>query len=167
VLGQYGHFDSTRAPPGKDTAWAYTHVPQRIIGDARGQLTGSWDERETTLFAARVEEQIESLAPGFGSLIRGRHVFTPPTFQQANRNLVNGAINGGTAQIHQQLMFRPLPGLGRAETPLEGLFLGSSSAHPGGGVHGAPGANAASAALAAVAPVRPRPAARLSCALQR
>ncbi|HLM08300.1 MAG TPA: NAD(P)/FAD-dependent oxidoreductase [Thermoleophilaceae bacterium] len=167
VLGQYGHFDSTRAPPGKDTAWAYTHVPQRIIGDARGQLTGSWDERETTLFAARVEEQIESLAPGFGSLIRGRHVFTPPTFQQANRNLVNGAINGGTAQIHQQLMFRPLPGLGRAETPLEGLFLGSSSAHPGGGVHGAPGANAASAALAAVAPVRPRPAARLSRALQR
>jgi phytoene dehydrogenase-like protein len=28
------------------------------------------------------------------------------------------------------------------------LFLASASAHPGGGVHGAPGANAARAALA-------------------
>ena len=31
---------------------------------------------------------------------------------------------------------------------MRGLFLGSASAHPGGGVHGAPGANAARAALA-------------------
>ena len=58
------------------------------------------------------------------------------------------ALNGGTAQLHQQLVFRPLPGLGRAETPIRGLFLGSASAHPGGGVHGACGSNAARAALA-------------------
>lgn len=166
VLGQYGHFDSSRAPQGKDTAWAYTHVPQRITGDARGELTGSWDERETARFATRVEEQVEALAPGFRSLIRGRHVFTPPGFQQANRNLVNGAINGGTAQVQQQLVFRPLPSLGRSETPVEALFLGSSSAHPGGGVHGGPGANAAAAAVAAAAPMRPRPIARLSRAMQ-
>ncbi|MEU8390206.1 NAD(P)/FAD-dependent oxidoreductase, partial [Micromonospora sp. NPDC048843] len=40
------------------------------------------------------------------------------------------------------------PGLGRADTPVDRLFLASASAHPGGGVHGAPGANAARAALA-------------------
>jgi phytoene dehydrogenase-like protein len=80
---------------------------------------------------------------------------------------VNGALNGGTAQIHQQLVFRPVPGLGRAETPVEGLFLGSSSAHPGGGVHGGPGANAALSALAAARPARLRPIARISRALQR
>ncbi|WP_422741408.1 hypothetical protein ACN27B_22035 [Micromonospora sp. WMMD754] len=44
-------------------------------------------------------------------------------------------------------MFRPLPGLGRAETPVRGLYPGSAGAHPGGGVHGGPGANAAKAAL--------------------
>jgi phytoene dehydrogenase-like protein len=167
VLGQYGHFDPSRAPAGKDTAWAYTHVPQRIRGDARGELTGGWDEHETALFADRMEDQVEALAPGFRSLIRGRHVFTPLTFEQANRNLVNGAINGGTAQIQQQMIFRPLPSLGRPETPVEGLFLGSSSAHPGGGVHGAPGANAAAAALTAASAMRPHPIAHLSRALQR
>ena len=57
-------------------------------------------------------------------------------------------IGGGTAQIHQQLVFRPVPGLGRAETPIPALYLASSSAHPGGSVHGACGANAARAAMA-------------------
>lgn len=143
-------------------------MPQKIRGDAGGELTGSWDERETAAFAERIEQQVETLAPGFRSLIRGRHVFTPPSFEQANRNLVGGALNGGTAQLHQQLVFRPVPGMGRPETPIEGLFLGSASAHPGGGVHGGPGANAAQAALtAARVPGRVQPLPRLSRVLQR
>ncbi len=64
-----------------------------------------------------------------------------------NANLVGGAINGGTAQLHQELIFRPVPGLGRNETPIAGLYLASASAYPSGGVHGAPGANAARTAL--------------------
>jgi phytoene dehydrogenase-like protein len=168
VLGQYGSFDSSRAPAGKDTAWAYTHVPQEIRGDAAGELTGVWDERETEMFAERIEQQVESLAPGFRNLIRGRHVFTPPKFEQTNRNLVNGALNGGTAQLHQQLVFRPVPGLARPETPVESLYLGSASIHPGGGVHGGPGANAAAAALAdSRSRLRIRPMSRLSRRFQR
>jgi phytoene dehydrogenase-like protein len=73
----------------------------------------------------------------------------PPDLERANRNLVGGAVNGGTSQLHQQLVFRPIPGRGRAETPVRGLYLASASAHPGGGVHGACGANAARAALIA------------------
>jgi predicted enzyme related to lactoylglutathione lyase len=46
------------------------------------------------------------------------------------------------------LLFRPIPGLGRPETPIRGLYLASASAHPGGGVHGACGANAARVAIA-------------------
>jgi phytoene dehydrogenase-like protein len=166
VMGQYGHLDPTRAPTGMDTAWAYTHVPQHPRGDVRGELTGSWDERETDVFAGRIEEQIETLAPGFRSLIRGRHVFTPRSFERANRNLVGGAVNGGTSQLQQQLLWRPVVNLGRTETPIEGLYLGSCSAHPGGGVHGGPGANAAVAALAATRRSRPRVMGRLSRALQ-
>ncbi len=72
----------------------------------------------------------------------------PRELEARNASLVGGAINGGTSQLHQELVFRPVPGLGRAETGVPGLYLGSSSAHPGGGVHGAAGMNAARAALA-------------------
>ena len=148
VMGQYSMVDPTRAPEGCETAWAYTHHPRTPVGDAGGEgITGRFDERETEAFAARLEDQVEALAPGFRDLIRARHVFTPHDLERANANLVNGAINGGTAQIHQQLVFRPTSGLGRPETPIRRLYLGGSSAHPGGAVHGACGANAARAAL--------------------
>jgi phytoene dehydrogenase-like protein len=97
-----------------------------------------------------MEARIERLAPGFGALVLARAVAGPHELQTANANLRGGDIGGGTAQLHQQLLFRPLgaAGKGRAETPVRGLYLASSSAHPGGGVHGACGANAARAAVA-------------------
>jgi phytoene dehydrogenase-like protein len=149
VFGQQSLADPMRCPPGTATAWAYTHVPRRIRGDAGGELTGAWTPAELDAFADRMEARVEALAPGFRGLVRGRHVAGPARMEAADANLRAGAINGGTAQLHQQLVFRPTPGLARPETPVSGLFLASSSAHPGGGVHGAPGANAARAALAA------------------
>ena len=99
-------------------------------------------------FARRIQQRIEAHAPGFSDLIVARHIFTPPSLEDANANLVMGDVGGGTAQLHQQLVLRPTAGLGRPETPIRGLYLASASAHPGGGVHGACGANAARAALA-------------------
>jgi phytoene dehydrogenase-like protein len=148
VFGQYALADETRCPPGKEVAWAYAHVPQRVRGDAGGDgIIGIWDERETEAFAARIEARVEELAPGFRGSIRARHVLTPARLQAANRNLEGGSINGGTAQLHQQLVLRPAASLGRPETGVRGLYLASASAHPGGGVHGLPGWNAAHAAL--------------------
>ena len=86
--------------------------------------------------------------PASDRRILARRVLGPRQLEELDANLVGGAINGGTSQLHQQLVFRPVPGWGRAETPVRGLFLGSASAHPGGGVHGAPGNNAARAAIA-------------------
>src|SRR5439155_2507482 len=149
LLGQMARADPTRSPAGTETVWAYTHVPGRSRGDAGGDLTGAWDEREAEAFADRVELEVEAHAPGFRKLVTARHVMTPKTLEAADANLVDGAIGGGTSAFHQQLVFRPVPGLGRAETPIRGLYLASASAHPGGGVHGACGANAARAALAA------------------
>jgi phytoene dehydrogenase-like protein len=147
VMGQYSMVDPTRQPAGAESAWAYTHVPQRITADEAGVVTGSWDAADEQAMYERVEERIERLAPGFGDLVIERHVFTPRTIEQADRNLVGGAVNGGTAQLHQQLVFRPVAGVRRYATPVADLFLASASAHPGGGVHGACGANAAAAAL--------------------
>jgi phytoene dehydrogenase-like protein len=152
LMGQQSLTDPTRQPEGKETAWAYTHVPRRIKGDAGAAdgpgISGEWTASDAERIADRIEGEIEVVAPGFRALIRGRHVMTPPMFEAENPNLDGSAINGGTAQLHQQLIFRPVPGFGRPETPIKGLYLASGSAHPGGGVHGAAGANAAKAALA-------------------
>jgi phytoene dehydrogenase-like protein len=142
ILGQQSMTDPTRQPAGKETAWAYTHVPH---ARRAGGPPAPFSSEE---IADRMQAIVERHAPGFGELIRERHVLSPSGFEHENPSLVGGALNAGTAQLHQQLVFRPVPGLGRPETPVRALYLASASAHPGGGVHGAPGSNAARAALA-------------------
>ena len=53
----------------------------------------------------------------------------PGDLEARNANLVVGAIGAGTSQLYQQLVFRPVPGLGRPETPIRNLYLASASAH--------------------------------------
>jgi phytoene dehydrogenase-like protein len=146
VLGQMTTSDATRSPAGTESAWAYTHLPRDV------------PMREAVIArqVQRVESAIEARAPGFGDSVQARRVLAPADLETADANLSSGAVGGGTSGIHQQLIFRPVPGLGRAETPIDGLYLASASAHPGGGVHGAAGANAARAAL-----LRARPTGRL------
>lgn len=154
LLGQMTTSDASRSPAGEQVVWGYTHVPRRIDSDPHGSITGAWDDGDGDRMADRLEQRVEQFAPGFRDRILDRVVTTPPAFERHNSSLVGGAINGGTMQPHQQLVFRPVPGLGRPQTPVEGLYLASSSAHPGGGVHGACGANAARAALRDAKPVR-------------
>lgn len=137
LLGQMTTADPSRSPAGTESVWAYTHIPR-----------GPRSRDDVLRQADRVQALIERHAPGFGDRILARVVSGPDDLERHNPSLVGGAINGGTAAIHQQLVFRPVPGLARADTPIDRLFLASASAHPGGAVHGAPGANAARAALA-------------------
>jgi phytoene dehydrogenase-like protein len=137
VLGQMTTSDATRSPAGTESAWAYTHLPHGV------PLRAAAVQRQVK----RVEAVVEARAPGFLDTVQARRVLAPVDLEQLNANLAEGAVGGGTANIHQQLIFRPIPGLARPETPIDGVYLASSSAHPGGGVHGAPGANAALAAM--------------------
>ncbi|EON24101.1 FAD dependent oxidoreductase [Nocardioides sp. CF8] len=149
LSGQMTTADATRSPAGTESFWAYAHVPQHTSSDGGdGGIRGVWDRDDCERFADRMQARLERLAPGFGDAALARRILGPRELEARNANLVGGSLNGGSAQLHQQLVLRPLPGLGRAETPVRGLFLGSASAHPGGGVHGACGDNAARAALA-------------------
>lgn len=139
LFGQMTTTDPTRSPAGTESAWAYTHVPQGV----------QWSTEQMEQHALRVQDSIELLAPGFSSSVLAKHLQTPAGLEESDANIVQGATNGGTAGIHQQLFFRPVPGTGRPETPIPGLYLASASAHPGGGVHGACGWNAALSALGA------------------
>lgn len=137
LFGQMTTADATRSPAGTESAWSYSHLPRGVTDDA------SADE-----LAERMDAVLEAHAPGTMDHVIGRQVQRPGDLEGSDPNLGSGAVNGGTAQLQQQLVFRPVPGLGRSETPVRGLFLGSAAVHPGGGVHGAPGLNAARAALA-------------------
>lgn len=131
LAGQQSVADPTRAPAGKHTAWAYTHVPAGI---------------DVAAAVDAVEGQIERFAPGFRDAVLARNVLAPADLERRNRNLVGGDVGGGSYAL-DQLVFRPVPSLSPYRTPLRGLYLGSASTFPGGAVHGVPGDAAARAAL--------------------
>jgi phytoene dehydrogenase-like protein len=130
LLAQQSLFDPTRAPTGKHTAWAYCHVP-----------SGSgFDMTE------RIEMQIERFAPGFRERILARHSFTAAQLHDYNPNYIGGDINGGVQDLWQ-LFTRPTIQVNPYATPVEGLYLCSSSTPPGGAVHGLCGYFAAQSAM--------------------
>ncbi|MGZ6965616.1 MAG: phytoene desaturase family protein, partial [Acidimicrobiia bacterium] len=132
LFAQQSQFDDTRAPHGTQTAWAYCHVPN-----------GS--ELDMT---DRIEAQVERFAPGFRDRIIGRHVMGPGAMQRHDANYLGGDINGGIADL-RQFVGRPVLSPTPWATPVDGLYLCSSSTPPGGGVHGMCGYRAATTVLKA------------------
>jgi phytoene dehydrogenase-like protein len=130
LVGQQSLFDDTRAPEGKHTVWAYAHVPNGSDQD----------------FTDTITRRIEEMAPGFSETVLATHVFSPADLQSRNPNYVGGDISGG-AHSASQLIFRPFPQMNPYTTPIDGVYLGSSSTPPGGGSHGMCGHNAAMTAL--------------------
>lgn len=130
LLTQQSEFDRKRAPKGKHTLWAYTHVPHGSTVD----------------MSKIIENQIERFAPGFRKIILKRHKMHTADFEAYNANYVGGAITGGVTDV-LQLVTRPVARLNPYTTPNPRIFLCSASTPPGGGVHGMCGFHAANAAM--------------------
>ncbi|MGA2022864.1 MAG: NAD(P)/FAD-dependent oxidoreductase [Candidatus Sulfotelmatobacter sp.] len=128
LLAQPSLFDSSRAPEGKHTAWAYCHVPN---GSKVNMLE-------------KLEDQIERFAPGFRDCILARRVFSPADLESMDANLVGGDIGGGVMDI-RQFLFRPT--WRHYATSARNIYICSASTPPGGGVHGMCGYHAAKVAL--------------------
>jgi phytoene dehydrogenase-like protein len=122
--------DPTRVPAGQHTLWAYCHVPHGSTVD----------------MSAAIEAQIERFAPGFGDLILARATRNSVQYEAYDANYVGGDINGGVASV-RQIAVGPVAQWSRYRTPIDGVYLCSSSTAPGGGVHGQCGALAAREAL--------------------
>ncbi|HZP96805.1 MAG TPA: NAD(P)/FAD-dependent oxidoreductase [Candidatus Limnocylindria bacterium] len=130
LVGQQSLFDGTRAPAGKQTVWAYCHVPNGSGVD----------------MTARIEAQLERFAPGFRDRVLARHVTTPADIERANANDLGGDIaNGSHAGL--QLLMRPRVALDPYATSARDITLCSAATPPGGGVHGMCGFHAARSAL--------------------
>ena len=138
VIGQQSLCDPSRAPEGRHTLWAYSHVPSRV--------SGGWENAKEG-FADTIDQRIEELAPGFRSQILARQSVSPDDLEAMDANLRGGDLGGGSNSWNHQMIFRPLFPYFRYRTPVRRLYLASSYAHPGAGVHGMCGFNAARVAL--------------------
>ena len=90
---------------------------------------------------------LDAFAPGWRELVLDRWDQFPADLAAADDNLGMGAVGGGTMQLFQQAIWRPVTGVGGPSTHIDGLYLASAATHPGGGVHGGAGFLAARAAL--------------------
>jgi phytoene dehydrogenase-like protein len=130
LLAQQSNFDRSRAPDGRNTVWAYAHVPHGSTVDSTEPILN----------------QIERFAPGFRERILALRATSPADLEAYNPNNVGGDMSGGRMDLGQ-LFTRPTIRLDPYSTPDPRLFLCSSSTPPGGGIHGMPGYHAARSAL--------------------
>ncbi|KAK1276285.1 hypothetical protein QJS04_geneDACA003725 [Acorus gramineus] len=133
--------DKTISPPGK-------HVINLFVQYTPYNLSeGSWsDPKFRESFSQRCFSLIDEYAPGFSSSIVGYEMLTPPDLEK-EFGLTGGNIFHGAMGLGALFLMRPVKGWSDYRTPLKGLYLCGSGAHPGGGVMGAPGRNSAHAVL--------------------
>lgn len=133
--------DKTISPPGQ-------HVINLFVQYTPYQLSeGSWqDPKVRESFAQRCFSLIDEYAPGFSSSVVGYDMLTPPDLER-EIGLTGGNIFHGAMSLDSLFLMRPVNGWSDYRTPLKGLYLCGSGAHPGGGVMGAPGRNAASVVI--------------------
>ena len=118
------------------------HLLSAVVQYAPVDLKGGWTADARKTLADRAVAVLESVAPGISGHIVARQLITPADLQSDW-----GATGGHAMHVNegfdQFAQWRPLYGIGRYETPIDGLFLSGAGTAPGGGVTGAPGANAA------------------------
>ena len=130
LVSQPSGIDPSRAPAGRHTLWAYTHVPRGSTVDQTDVIT----------------RQIERYAPGFRDTILAAASRTAQDVERHNPNYVGGDISAGEVSL-TQLVRRPVLSPDPWRTPLAGVYLCSSATPPGPGVHGLAGWHAALSAL--------------------
>lgn len=102
---------------------------------------GNWNDCKEEM-ADRCIAEIARFAPNVPQSIVHRQVLSPLDLERVF-GLTGGNIFQGAMPLHQLFSLRPVAGWSDYRTPVRGLYLCGSAAHPGGGVMGACGRNAA------------------------
>lgn len=134
----------TLAPPGAHVLSAYVQFAPYELRREPGtgsREPGSWDASRDALGDTAIKT-LSEYAPEIASLIVERQVLTPLDLERG-WGLTGGQIFHGELSLDQFFTMRPLLGFGQYRTPIKGLFLCGSGAHPGTGLTGGSGMNAA------------------------
>ena len=105
---------------------------------ARGGLGAAASRRPSTASSTWWKRH----APGFRQSVVGHSALSPADLER-EFGLTGGDIFHGQLSLDQLWSARPVLGHADYRTPVKGLYLCGSGAHPGGGVTGAPGHNCA------------------------
>lgn len=142
VVGQQYVLDPGRVPAGAAALWLQLQeVPFAPRGDAAGRLdtTDGWTPALAKGYANRVLERIAAHAPDLHAVVRAVDVVTPADLAAYNPNAVLGDPYGGSGELDQSYLWRPLASVGRHATPVRGLWQIGASTHPGPGLSGGSG----------------------------
>jgi phytoene dehydrogenase-like protein len=142
VVGQQCVLDSSRAPAGKATLWLQLQeVPFAPVSDAAGTLDTDqgWTHGLTQAFLDRVLDRIEEFAPGTRDSVLASEVLSPADLSAENVNAINGDPYGGSAELFQNLLWRPFPEAANHRNVVKGLWHIGASTHPGAGLSGGSG----------------------------
>jgi phytoene dehydrogenase-like protein len=107
-----------------------------------GRRDGVWDDAARTALGDLATGTLAEYAPELPGLVKHRQVFTPLDLEQ-DFGLPEGHAYHGEIALDQALFMRPVPECSHYRTPVRGLYICGSGAHPGGGIAGGAGANAA------------------------
>jgi phytoene dehydrogenase-like protein len=138
--------DPLMAPPGNHVISCFVQYAPYALAPTLGGTEG-WDAQREA-FGDTVVETLAEFAPNIRDVIVGRQVLTPLDIER-DLGLSEGNIFQGELSLEQLFFSRPVPGWARFRTPIPGLWLCGSAAHPGGGIMGAPGRLAAMEVLRA------------------
>ncbi|KFQ37922.1 Pyridine nucleotide-disulfide oxidoreductase domain-containing protein 2, partial [Mesitornis unicolor] len=133
--------DPGLAPKGCHVVSLFTQYTPFVLAGGR-----PWDEQARNAYADTVFDCIEAYAPGFKASVIGRDILTPPDLERIF-GLPGGNIFHAGMSLDQLYFARPAPSYSGYRSPVPGLYMCGSGAHPGGGVMGAAGRNAAQVAL--------------------
>jgi phytoene dehydrogenase-like protein len=128
-------YDPSLAPPGKHIMGVFLQYAPYTLRE------GAWDELREP-YGQHVLDLIAEYAPNIHSIVEHVQVLTPLDIER-RFGLTGGNIFHGEMSLDQMFVMRPVAGWARYRTPVRGLYLCGSGAHPGGGIMGAPGYNAA------------------------
>lgn len=146
--------DSSRCPPGTAVARLQVlEVPCRPRGDAAGEMTvadGSWTDDMKNVFADRVIGLAIRHVPNLPKAILDRHVIAPDDLARFNPNCGPGDPYGGSHDLAQSYLFRPLLGQPSHRTVVPNLYMVGAATWPGHGVNGGSGYIVAKELLKAV-----------------